>query len=537
MNCCSNQAAIPIVPMNKPKSNPLDSLLASLYGRINYERQLKVTPRHFKLKNMSEFLRRLGDPHLQYPVVHVAGTKGKGSVATMVGQILLESGRRTGVYVSPHLESINQRMIINGTQITDEQLVETLTKIEPIADKLDQESDDAGRRKLTFFEVTTAAAFYFFAQQNAEAVVLEVGLGGRMDSTNVCQPLVSVITNISFDHTRQLGSTLDKIAGEKAGIIKPGVQVISGALAAEAATVIADVAKQNNSPLALLNRDFRVLDSEELHHQVCEAKIASPATIEPSFDGSRRFGVQGQIGDCQFELHDLQLKLIGRHQQTNAAIAVVTVQSLNQHGWKIDDQAIRAGLANSRLAGRTEVMSRRPAVILDIAHNVASVAALVETLKDLPEWNASRRKTLIIAVSREKDTAGILNSLVDIFDRIIVTKYQNNPRGKPARELLEIATAIAAKNSADLQKRRPSKREHCDQPGNNLDHSIELMIEPTPIAAWRMASQNLTDDHLVCIAGSAFLVAELRPIVQQWLADIASEGSQRSANSTNRRTI
>ncbi len=147
--------------MNKYQSNPLESLLASLYGRINYERQLKVTPRHFKLQNMREFLRRLGNPHLQYPVVHVAGTKGKGSVTTMIGQILQTSGRKTGVYTSPHLESINQRMAIDGQSISDEQLAEVLVEIEPIADAMDREADRLGRRPLTFFEVITAAAFCF----------------------------------------------------------------------------------------------------------------------------------------------------------------------------------------------------------------------------------------------------------------------------------------------------------------------------------------------------------------------------------------
>ncbi len=137
--------------MNKPKSNPLDALLASLYGRINYERQLKVTPRSFKLQNMREFLRRLGDPHLQCPVVHVAGTKGKGSVATMVGQILTCSGRRTGVYLSPHLEVINQRMMVDGGMITDQQLFDVLKAIQPIADQLDRERDADDHRKLTFF--------------------------------------------------------------------------------------------------------------------------------------------------------------------------------------------------------------------------------------------------------------------------------------------------------------------------------------------------------------------------------------------------
>ena len=242
--------------MNKPKSSQIESQLALLYGRINYERQLKVTPKHFKLRNMREFLQRLGNPHLEYPVIHVAGTKGKGSVATMVGQILTSAGHQTGVYTSPHLETIHQRMAIDGAMISDDQLVEVLLDIGPVADQMDREAAADNRRPLTFFEVTTAAAFCFFAKQKTDAVVMEVGLGGRLDSTNVCQPLVSVITNISHDHTKQLGTTLDKIAFEKAGIIKPMVPVICGATDPEAKAVIAKVAADQHSPLFLYEDDF-----------------------------------------------------------------------------------------------------------------------------------------------------------------------------------------------------------------------------------------------------------------------------------------
>ena len=457
--------------MNQFPLDLLDAQLAALFNRINYERQLKVTPRSFKLQNMREFLRRLGDPHLRCPIVHVAGTKGKGSVATMVGQILMTSGRRTGVYVSPHLETINQRMVLDGQTITDDQLLETLQAIEPVANEMDREANDDDRRKLTFFEVTTAAAFCFFANQQADAVVLEVGLGGRLDSTNVCHPLVTVITNISFDHTKQLGNTLALIAGEKAGIIKRNIPVVSGALAPEAAEVIARVAADNESQLVLLNRDFRV------HHSVPGAP----------------FSVTGTIGEHRFELDNLTLGLLGTHQQTNAGLAIAVAKQLNCSNWQISDNQIRSGLALAQLAGRTEIVARHPTVMVDIAHNPASVLALVATLAEVSEWKSSRRKILIMAASREKEAEAMLLPLLKIFDEIIFTKYQNNPRGRAAEELLQMAETIVAHEK--------------------IQTTAKFSIQSTPLEAWNAAVAISGESDFICIAGSAFLVAELRRIV------------------------
>lgn len=473
--------------MNKYQSNPLESLLASLYGRINYERQLKVTPRNFKLQNMREFMRRLGNPHLRYPVIHVAGTKGKGSVATMIGQILQTSGRKTGVYTSPHLESINQRMVVDGQQITDEQLAEVLSEIESVATEMDEEADQLDRRPLTFFEVTTAAAFCFFAKQKADAVVLEVGLGGRMDSTNVCQPLVSIITNISHDHTRQLGATLDKIAFEKAGIIKPETQVISGALDPSAATVIAEVAEQKRAPLAVLNRDFFLNDVDDSESDSSNLVVTQP----------NDFGVSGCVGAYRFDVPKVTLGLIGGHQQTNAAVAIAAIQSLNQQGWRISDQHVCDGLADARLAGRTELIATRPTVIIDIAHNAASIEALVATVKELPAWRLCSGKILIMATSREKDAESMLRPVLKAFDRIIFTKYQDNPRGRDAQELLQLARTT-----------RDSSKDDSGPP-----NQTELSVSPTPVSAWEHAVGSTDQDGFICIAGSAFLVAELRPVI------------------------
>ena len=313
--------------------------------------------------------------------------------------------------------------------------------------------------------------YCIFSDQKCDAVVLEVGLGGRLDSTNVCQPKVTVITNISVDHTRQLGSTVDKIAFEKAGIIKTGIPVISGAIDPEALEVIARIAEENDAPLCLLNRDVQ---------------------IEVSEDGS--FSCSGDFYNSRFAIDDLESALIGQHQRINASLAVSVVKTLEQsEGWKISDVHIRAGLRTATLAGRTELVSTNPTVIIDMAHNVASIEALVATLTDdLPQWKTSSKRILVLAISRDKDIPAILRPLIANFDKLIFTKYQDNPRGKSERELLKLAKTIQSELGQS---------------------NAELVTEPTPLAAWEHVQRDLTADQLVCLTGSAFLVAELRKTV------------------------
>ncbi len=481
--------------MNKLKSesaNSIEAHLAALYQRINYERQERVTPRHFKLQNMREILQRLGDPHLKYPVIHVAGTKGKGSVCTMIGQILTDSGRRTGVYTSPHFEKINQRMAVDGQEISDEQLVHVLSSLDPVVQQMDAEAEQQNHRPLTFFEVTTAAAMYFFADQGCEAVVLEVGLGGRMDSTNVCQPVTTIITNISLDHTRQLGSTVDKIAYEKAGIIKPSIPVVSGATDPAAADVIADVARQNNASLFLFDRDFFIESVADDESFSCRGQIEFPSGA----GGDPNAASPPLRQRIDFHLPDLKLNLLGHHQRVNAALALSAIQTLNVQGWNISDEVIRNGLRKANMNGRTERVARKPTIIIDMAHNVASIEALIETLSNsLREWNSSSLRKLIFATSRDKDAPGMLRPLIENFDEIVLTKYQDNPRGKSESELMAIAELIQTELRAKGYR------------------AANLAAEPDPKSAWNRVNQGLKPDHVVCVTGSAFLVAEIRETV------------------------
>lgn len=461
--------------MNQVKTHSthsLDQRLAQLFSRINYERQSRATARSFKLQNMRELLHRLDNPQLKYRVVHVAGTKGKGSVATMVGSILTQAGRRTGVYTSPHLESINQRLAIDSQFITDRQLLDVLNEINPVIEAMDREAGTAARRYLTFFEVMTAAMFYHFAKEQVEFAVVEVGLGGRLDSTNVCQPQVTAITNISFDHTRQLGNTLAQIAGEKAGIIKPGIPVVSGAINPSAAAVIQKIAANNQSPLFVLDRDFHV-----------------HVSAEQGYDHGSVFDFQGDVGETVV-YPDVQLNLLGAHQASNASIAVVVGHLLRKQGEQISEANIRSGLRNASLIGRTEVVGRQPTVVVDMAHNVASIAALVDTLRQLTKRGVGKKR-LVMATSRDKDSRGMLRLLVGYFDEIVFTQYQNNPRGKLPHQLVKIAQSLR----------------------DQMNLATRFSIEPDPAAAWNAVNSHLEEDDLACITGSAFLVAELRKTV------------------------
>jgi len=452
--------------MNSPPQSKLEIQLGKLYGRINYERQAYVAPKSFDLCKMQGLVDRLGSPELKYPVVHVAGTKGKGSVCTMLGEILTASGLRTGVYTSPHLETIHQRMKVDGQIITDEQMLAVFECFEPIVSEYDQWLASQNRRPVTFFEFTTSMAMQFFADQKCDAVVLETGLGGRLDSTNVCQPELSIVTNISLDHTKQLGNSLAKIAFEKAGIIKSNVPVISGVVGEPCQPVIQSVAADRSSPLLQRKRDF---------------------SIQRHADGVS-FDFTMEAYEDTFQMKDLQTGMLGGHQADNAALAIAAAIKLRQSGWTIDDAAIRAGLLRSRLAGRMERLGSDPTVILDMGHNPASAVALRDYLRDIsPQWKAATKSTLIFATTKDKDVVKMLEALLPIFDDIVFTQYQNNPRAVPTAELLDHARGLG------------------------FEENISVIA--LPVSAWTKSFSDAGDRDFICIAGSAFLLAELRSSV------------------------
>jgi dihydrofolate synthase/folylpolyglutamate synthase len=430
------------------------------YGRINYE-QRAPRPADLKLDEMRALLRRMGDPQRRLRVLHVAGSKGKGSTSAMLAAILRAAGYRIGLFTSPHLCRVEERIQVDGEPISPAELTALLEEIRATV-------EGPGEPALapTFFEVATAAGFLHFVRRRVDAAVIEVGLGGRFDSTNVCLPLVSLITSISFDHTHQLGNRLASIAREKAGIVKPGRPAVSGATAPEARAVIEQVCRERQAPLRQLGIDFRY--------------SYEPGRVTP--EGDRRPRVQ--VFSDRRAWPPLELGLLGEHQAANAAVALACVEQLRAAGWHLDDRAVAAGLAGIAWPARLEVVQRRPLVVLDCAHNVASAEALVETLRT--SFPPTGRRLLVFAVSNDKDVPGMLRTMAPHFHRAFLTRYADNPRAVPPEELAAMLTRVG-----------------------DLPHTPV----PTPRAAWQAARELAGPEDLVCITGSVFLAGELRPLL------------------------
>ena len=432
-----------------------------LFGRINYERAQaeSYSTNDFKLERTQRLLERLNSPHERIPAVHVAGTKGKGSTCNMIAAVLSAAGLRTGLYTSPHLVRFEERMRVDGTSPTPEELVQLVNRVHGPVTDLDQQPT---RIHPTYFEIATALAWLDFERRGADVAVLETGLGGRLDSTSLCRPWVTVITNVSRDHTHILGSTVREIAAEKAGIIKSNVPLISGALHLEAQEVIIQRSAQLNAPLWMLEREVCWRWSE------VSARCQYIDVTTPARSWSR-----------------VPVVLRGEHQATNTALAVAALDRLHDVGVTITPEVLANGLQQVHWPGRVEVVAERPCVVIDAAHNWESAKALVHTLRrDFP---SARRRILVFATTRDKDFKGLVRQLVPEFDTLIFTKYLDNPRAVPAEELRSYLASI------------------CDHPAH---------IAADPYAAWKLARRFAHPDDLIVITGSFFLVGELRDLVR-----------------------
>jgi dihydrofolate synthase/folylpolyglutamate synthase len=460
-----------------------EQALGFLFGRIDYERAAAIAydRREFRLDRMRELLRRLDNPQQRFPIVHIAGTKGKGSTAAMIAAMLTAAGYRTGLYSSPHLDRIEERMGIDGQPCSSEELVELVALVRSAVDVMDcRAAQGEGGGRPTYFEITTAMALIQFARRRARAAVVEVGMGGRLDSTNVCQPVVSVITTISFDHMKQLGNTLASIAGEKAGIIKTGVPVVSGVVDAEPRDVITARARDRGSRLVQLGRDF-------------DYDYRPPRDLQIA-EGLGKMSFLPHLSDIRPGYQEVELGLLGRHQAMNAAVAIATTAVLRGEGWSIPEAAVREGLASVRWPARVELVSRRPAVIVDAAHNVASIASLLTTLD---ESFVARRRWLIFATTQDKQVREMLGLILPRFDGVVLTRYLNNPRFVPVDELVAIAREVAA-----------SLNGRASLPADWIQTAA------TPADAWRLVADRAAAEDLICITGSFFLASELRSLIQ-----------------------
>ena len=401
-------------------------------------------------------LAAVGDPHKRLRSVHIAGTKGKGSTAAMVEHLLRRSGASVGVYTSPHVDCERERIRVDGEWISEEQAAEMLGVMHPY---LCGTMQTPKTYRPTFFEIFTAMAFLHFERERVDWSVTEVGLGGRLDATNVLAPAVCAITPVSFDHTELLGDTLGKIAGEKAGILKPGVPAVVSQQEPEAAEVILARAAELGCPVRRVGED-----------------------IELAGDGGGTFTVSTWRGVYR----GLHCAMPGRHQQENAAMAIGVIEVLRDLGAvSIGEDDIRSALAEARLPGRIEVLSERPAMIVDVAHNPASMRALLNTIgRSFPH----ERLIAVFGCAADKDVRAMLAILAPHADRMIVAAIAS-PRALAADELARIAGEAGCPNVETAQDVH---------------------------AAVRLALDSAGPEDIVCAAGSFYLAGDARRAWSDW---------------------
>ena len=358
----------------------------------------------------------LGDPQASYPVIHVAGTNGKTSTARMIESMLRAFGLRTGLYTSPHLSDIRERILIDGEPIDEETFVRVVDDIAPYAGLVDHNSQAEGGPRLSFFELMTGIAFAAFADAPVDVAVIEVGLGGTWDATNVADAVVAVITAVDLDHTELLGDTPAQIATEKSGIVKPEAMVVSSPQSPDVVEVIGERCTEVGAALALAGAQFALVRRE----------VAV---------GGQSIAVQGLAGVYE----DLFLPLFGEHQAVNAATAVAAVEGFFGAGRdQLDIDAVRDGLAAATSPGRLEVMRRSPAILIDAAHNPHGARATAAALAESFDFE---RIVGVLAVLRGKDVHGLLTALEPVLDEVVVTQ-NSSARCLPADELAEQAMAV-----------------------------------------------------------------------------------------------
>ncbi|HEX7568812.1 MAG TPA: folylpolyglutamate synthase/dihydrofolate synthase family protein [Anaerolineaceae bacterium] len=392
-----------------------------LYSFVDYSltRNLRYSAEKFDLGRMEALMERLGNPHRPYPVIHIAGTKGKGSTAAMTASALQAAGYQVGFYSSPHLQEYTERIQINTCQITHLELVELVAELKPYV---------AVIPRLTTFELTTALAFLFFARRKVDAAVVEVGLGGRLDATNVVTPLVSVITSLSMDHMNILGDTLAQIAFEKAGIIKPGRPVVMAPQKEEAQRVVVRVAGERGSRLVQVGQEYLFAPlSHNLERQTLAVwSIAEQPLVNEYIETA---------GRNHWQPTRLTIPLLGHHQVENAATAYTTLQVARQEGLKISEAAIVQGFLSVHWPGRFEFISRMPVLVVDSAHNRDSALKLRQAIDD---YLPGKPVILIFGASEDKDVEGMFAELLPRVGRVIATQ-SIHPRAMDANKLVELA--------------------------------------------------------------------------------------------------
>lgn len=415
---------------------------------VNYEQTSPsaYSAEHFNLQRMFSLMAKLGNPQIGPVTVHVAGTKGKGSCSAMSASILKSAGFKTGLYTSPHLLSICERMKINGRNISQASFARIATHIRPMVEKTNRE----GMENVTTFEMLTAMAFVWFHENHVEAQVLEVGLGGRLDATNVCKPDVCLITSLSLDHTDVLGSTLAEIAREKAGIIKSGIPVITSPQQSEALAELERVARQKDAPL--INTQDSAWKS---------GKATSKGQVFSLVEKGRK--------------RQFWIPLLGRHQIENAATVIKAMGILSEKHKQITQRAISAGLKKVNWPGRLQIVSEKPYVILDGAHNEYSMGCLVDSVG---QYFKHQKVITIVGFSANKDIAGMAKQIKRLNGKVFVTR-STHPR---AANLKQVSLAFS-------------------------NQGIKVTVFDDIRSAFAAATKKAKDDDLILVTGSLFIVA------------------------------
>ncbi|MFQ5590577.1 MAG: bifunctional folylpolyglutamate synthase/dihydrofolate synthase [Phycisphaerae bacterium] len=426
--------------------NYLDSL-------TNYERALRAeyNTANFGLSRTAKLLAALGNPHRAFKSVHIAGTKGKGSTAAMLAEMLRASGIKVGLYTSPHVLDVRERIVVDGSMISESAFAKAIGAVVAASTK-------ARVAAPTYFEVLTVAAFHYFAAENVDLAVVETGLGGRLDATNVIQPEVIGITSISYDHFLQLGNDLVSIAKEKAGIMKKGVSVVSAPQRSSVRAALVEQAAEAEAPLVFSNENV---------------------SFSYRFEFSREVGRHARIcmttPTSRFE--HLHVPLLGEHQALNCTVALRMLDSLKSRGFTIDDQAALAGLASVKLRGRMQLICERPRILVDGAHNAASVHALVRAIGQNISYDSM---VMIFACHRDKDISGMIRQIQLGADKMIFTST-GSPRSADPDELAAHYTETSGKTA---------------------------QVAPSLEGAMRIALGAVTREDLICITGSFYIVAE-----------------------------
>jgi dihydrofolate synthase / folylpolyglutamate synthase len=429
-----------------------------LFSFVDYSltRSFRYTPEKFNLDRMFLLMERLGNPHKSYPIIHVAGTKGKGSVSAMCASVLVAAGYHTGFYTSPHLQEYTERIQVDGQEISHSELVDLVNEIKPFVAAIPQ---------LTTFELTTAIGFLYFARRKVDVVVLEVGLGGRLDATNIVDPLVSVVTALSYDHMNVLGNTLAQIAGEKAGIIKQGRPVVSSPQEDEARPVLEQTARDRNSRFIQVGKDYFF---QPLAHSMDNQSL-----------------MVWKPGEKPVEL---TIPLLGSHQVENAATAFAALKVVQAAGFTISEQNLLVGFKSVQWPGRFEFLRKSPPVIIDSAHNRASALRLRQALDD---YIPGMPVIMIFGASEDKDIEGMFTELLPRVSQVIVT-HSVHPRAMSAENLAQ----LARKSGCPVHVAVPIE--------NALNLALELAGNETAVLA----------------AGSLFVAAAVREI---WIKQGAAQ--------------